>query len=87
MNNETTDKVEEVKDAAAEKVVEAKEGVAAVAENVKDTAGDIAEKVAEGAKDALGAVGGFLGKAGEAAKNLAENVTKKDLDGDGKVGG
>jgi hypothetical protein len=35
----------------------------------------------------MGTIGGFFGKAGEAAKNLAENVTKKDLDGDGKIGG
>jgi len=44
------------------------------------------DSIDKAANSALDAIGGFLGQAGNAIKNAAENVTKKDLDKDGKIG-
>lgn len=54
-----------------------------VAEKAKDVAGD----ALDAGKKLLGGIGGALKKAGEAVVNTAENVTHKDLNKDGSVGG
>lgn len=86
MSDQTNDKVEEVKEAVAEKVEETKEAVVEGAADAKDTTKDVMENVGDSAKDALTTIGNVFKKAGEAAVNLAETVTKTDLNKDGKIG-
>ena len=94
---EMNEKVEEVVDNAAEKTENAVETTAdkakEVAENVSDKAHDLAEagkeKLAEGmeaAGEAAEKAKCFLGGLKDNIVDAAENLTKKDLDGDGKIG-
>lgn len=71
MENNINDSVEEVKDKGQE-----------VAETAKDMIGD----VTEAAKGLFGKLGEGLEVAKDKAVAAAENLTKKDLDGDGEIG-
>lgn len=82
MENNTSDKIQATIEEVKETVKEtAEEAVAEVKEATADK-----DTLEEKSKAVLGAVAGALGKAGEVIKNVAEDVTKKDLDKDGKIG-
>lgn len=86
--NETmAEKAEEVKETVAEKAEDVKEAAEEKAEDAGDKAKDVMENIKEEATEAMHTVGGFLKKAGEAAVNMAEKATGKDLDKDGTIGG
>ncbi len=90
-NESTEQKVEEIKDAAADQ-----------AENLKDKAEDVYENLKDKAEDAVDAVkhSGVFQKIGEVASNLkdkaedamhaavekAEEITHRDLNKDGTIG-
>ncbi len=91
------DKAKEMAQNAVEAVKDAAGNVIESATGAKEAVGENVGAAAEGAQEAageataagsvlLGGLTGALGNVGEAVVGMAENVIKKDLDGDGEIG-